>query len=504
MTISDARPVPRSTADDSAWSAVAGLLARSAPGSQWLPDAAERAAMRTANDHLSTTDSPVYGVTSGFGPLVGYPGDPDPAAQATGLIAHLTVGQGTPLPRAVVRTMVWLRLTGMARGHSGADPATVARLADQWNRGFTPLVPADGSLSASGDLVPLAHAAAAAAGRERAVLPDGTVVAAADALRALGARPVRWDARTGLAFVNGTSAALALALHNHLDLAALALAGAAMTGRLVALLGAHRSPYSTQIAAVRGHRGHLGAAALIRDAAGDDPVNPARPLQEPYSLRCAPQVIGAVLDQLRLQSTVLVTEAEGCTDNPVVVDGTVWHGGNFHAAPVGLASEQHALCLHQLAFLVERQLALVLDPAHNNGLAPMLAAAPGRTSGFAGVQLAATSQLGAIRQRCLPASITAVPTNLGNQDHVPLALNSAVAVADMLERAWLIVGSLLLALTRLARLTDGARWDGPLWSRLADQHADLAKDRALAHEVAAAASTARQEFRPDLAVGGTR
>ena len=219
-----------------------------------------------------------------------------------------------------------------------------------------------------------------------------------------------------------------------------------------------------------------------------------------------------MLGQLDAQGRILAAEAEGCTDNPVLVDGDVLHGGNFHAAPVALASEQHALCVQQLAYLAERQLALVLDPQHNGGQPPLLAEEPGRHSGFAGVQIAATSHLGALRQRGYPASFTAVPTNLGNQDHVPLALNSANTVAEMLERSWWIVSSLFLAVTRLTQLTQltqctrltrssrpagdarvtatadlGSGGRGALWRRLAEEWPELTRDRPLADEVAAEA-----------------
>jgi histidine ammonia-lyase len=503
---------PEAGADDgrAAWSPVVELVARSSWRAALRADPAVRARMTRARDRLEAwaDERPVYGTTSGFGPLVGHAADPDPARQAEGLIAHLSVGQGAALSVDVVRTMVWLRLAGMTLGHSGVALPVWDTLVDQWNRGFTPVVPRDGSVSASGDLVPLAHAAAAAAGNGEAwVRGAGTwrPLPAGEALRRIGASPVRWDARSSLAFVNGTSASLAQALHNHLRLAAMARACAAVTARVVELLGCGREPYADQVARVRGHRGHRAAAAWIRRGVGESAPSPARPLQEPYSLRCAPQVVGAVLDQLRLQGGVLVAEANGCTDNPVLVDDRVWHGGNFHAAPVGLASEQHALCLHQLAFLAERQLALVLDPRHNGDLPPLLAARPGRTSGFAGAQLAATAHLGFIRQRCVPASTTAVPTNLGNQDHVPMALNSAVAVTETLERAWWIVGSLLLAVTQLARLTPRASWPAadPLWRTLADRHPDLVADRPLAGEIADAAWLAEDAYTADMSTRGT-
>ncbi len=515
MTVRDsclARAVPRSeggaqadVADRAAWWPVAELLARSSWQATLAAAPAVWAGMAQARDRFArwADERPVYGMTTGFGPLVGHAADPDPLRQAEGLIGHLSVGQGPGLPVDTVRTMVWLRLIGMTLGHSGVAEPVWDTLADQWNRGFTPVVPREGSLSASGDLIPLAHAAAVAAGDGEAWVRDGgtwRAVPAGEALRTLGARPVGWDARSSLAFVNGTSAALAQTLHNHLRLATLARACAAITARLALLLGCSREPYSDEVARVRCHRGHRTAAAWIRRDIGDRAADPARPLQEPYSLRCAPQVVGAVLDQLRLQSEVLIAEASGCTDNPVLIDDHLWHGGNFHAAPIGHASEQHALCVHQLAFLVERQLALVLDPRYNGGLAPLLAAQPGRTSGFAGVQLAATSHLGAIRQRCVPASTTAVPTNLGNQDHVPMALNSAIAVAEMLERAWWIVGSLLLAAIRLARLTPQAPGtaDGTLWRALADRHPDLVADRALAGEITDAARFAEDTFTAEI------
>ncbi|GHJ42338.1 hypothetical protein Sm713_79470 [Streptomyces sp. TS71-3] len=248
----------------------------------------------------------MYGLTQGFGPLVEHTAATDSGRQAAGLLDHLTSGQGPALPPQVARTMVWLRLHGMALGHSAAAPEVWQALAEQWNAGFTPVVPQDGSLSASGDLVPLAHAAQAAAGRGQAWRrdTDGTwhQEPSADWLRRHGTAPVEWDARSALAFVNGTSACLARALHNHAGLAALASAVAEGTGRLTALLGASPEPYDDRLSAVRRQAGQRRAAALIRaapDAGGAG--QGARRLQEPYSLRCAPQVVGAVLDQLSFQ-----------------------------------------------------------------------------------------------------------------------------------------------------------------------------------------------------------
>jgi histidine ammonia-lyase len=452
----------------------------------------ERAAMSRSRAELADAArrQPVYGVSRGFGPLADHAADPDAQAQATGLINHLTVGQGPPLPPTVTRLAVWLRLRTMLLGYSGVELETWELLAAQWNAGFTPVVPQDGSLSASGDLVPLAHAAQAAAGRRLAWLRTGDEwrpAPAADVLRGLGLTPVRWEARSALAFVNGTAAALARALVNHTRLTALARVAAAVTGRLATLLGSAGTPFSPELAEVRGHEGHRLAAGLIRAEHAEPAEDGGRPFQEAYSLRCAPQVIGAVLDQSRLQEGVLVTEAAGCTDNPVLVGGRVHHGGNFHAAPVALASEVHAVCVQQLAYLMERQLAMALDPHRNGDLPPLLAHDAGRTSGFAGVQIAATSHLAAIRQRAYPASCTPVPTNLDNQDHVPMALNGANTVAEMLDRAWWIAASLCHALAWMHRLRP--RQGGTsLWADLAGQTPDLTADQPMASAVATLAS----------------
>ncbi|MFJ9577546.1 aromatic amino acid lyase [Streptomyces sp. NPDC101191] len=452
----------------------------------------------TLEQRLADGES-VYGVTRGFGPLVAYAADHDGAAQGLGLVHHLCTGQGRPLGREATVLAVWLRLQGMRHGWSAVSADHWEAVADLLGRGFVPVVPGEGSLSASGDLVPLAHAALALGGEGEAWLDTGAgpvAAPAAQVIAELGGAPVAWSARSALAFVNGTSVSLAVAVLNQLELVAQARALAALTGHIAGLLGCDPQAYAEPLQRVRPHPGQRRAAEWIRAELPADARRGAdRPLQEPYSLRCAPQVIGAVLDQLDAQGAVLATEAAGCTDNPVVVDGQVWHGGNFHALPVGLASDQLTLCAHQLAFLAERQLALLVDPAHNGGLPPMLTPTPGARSGLAGVQIAATSMVAKARQLGLPATLTPLPTNLGNQDHVPMALNGALAGEEVIRLGWLVLGSLAVAITQWERLAGRTPAAGRIWAELRALMPALTEDRPLAGTVAAAGASLRTHFR---------
>ncbi|ONI76002.1 histidine ammonia-lyase [Actinosynnema sp. ALI-1.44] len=453
------------------------------------PDDVDRMAESAATvDKALAAGTRIYGLTQGFGPLVEFTAESE-AEQGASLIAHLGSGQGRPLDPDVCRLVVWLRLVSMRKGYSAVSPEFWQVLADLWNRGFTPAIPRDGTVSASGDLQPLAHAALAYTGHGDAwvrIDNDWTLRPAAEALAALSAEPVQWPVREALAFVNGTGASLAATIVNQQSAARLVSAVTMLTARIAYLLRANPEHYQPGIAVARGQPGQSTVARWLREQLpADMSRDPARPLQEPYSLRCAPQVLGAVLDQLDAAGNVLLNEAVGCTDNPLTYEGVVLHGGNFHAMPVGLASDQIGLALHQAAYLAERQLALICDPGTNGGLPPMLTPRPGRGCGLAGVQISATSFVSRIRQLVYPASLTSLPTNGWNQDHVPMALNGANAVADALEAAWLVVGSLAVGAAQLAA-TVGARPGGEPWAALAEISPPLAADRPMAGEVGAA------------------
>jgi histidine ammonia-lyase len=264
----------------------------------------------------------------------------------------------------------------------------------------------------------------------------------------------------------------------------LAWAVCALTGRVVSMLGCSLEPYAPEVAIARGgSAGHEQAVEWIREHSPSDPEDQrARALQEPYSVRCVPQIVGAVLDFLGATGSILVTEALGTSDNPVVVDGSIFHAGNFHAISSGLASDLMSSLVHQLAFVAERQLSLLLDPATNGGRNPFLAPDPGATSGLAGVQLAATAMLAEIRQLCLPSTTTALATNLGNQDVVPMSLNGAIKVRGQIELANLIVASHALVVTHYG-FDASIQATSKLWASLADATAPLTIDRPLAADV---------------------
>lgn len=460
----------------------------------------ERARMQESIDVLHgalETDQEVYGITRGFGPLVLFDADESAEQQGSGLISHLGTAQGEPLSPEVCRMVVWLRLSSMRQGYSGVSPDFWDGLADLWNRGFTPAIPREGTVSASGDLQPLAHAALAYAGTGQAWSrsEDGTfsLVPAEDAIRALGAEPVEWSAREALAFVNGTSVGLAVAAHNHAQVQRIVRAIAGLTSRMAALFGSNPEAYHDGIGAVRNQRGQLRVAEWIRRHLPADHVYDSdRPLQEPYSIRCVPQVLGAVQDQLDFVGDILRREATGCTDNPVCYEDQILHGGNFHAMPIGLGSDQVGLCLQQVAYLADRQLALLCNPSTNGELSPMLTPRPGSGSGLAGVQLSSTSFASKIRQLAYPASLTTLPTNGWNQDHVPMALNGANSVAEAVDLAWLIVGSLAVGVTQYTALTGRGADDGRPWKELARVCPPLSRDRPLAAEVRAARDVMRE------------
>ncbi|MCW1097819.1 aromatic amino acid ammonia-lyase [Streptomyces sp. RS2] len=412
-------------------------------------------------------DRRIYGADTGFGALVGYAGRTDDADQCDNTLAHLGAGQGPDLAPEIVRAALLLRTRSLAQGLSGVSDEVVDRLAAMFATTFAPAVPRYGSVGASGDLIPLAYATQALRGRGHAYL-DGDRMPAGDALTAAGLRPLALDGRDALALVNGTSvttAATALTLDAvraaHRSLTALSCL-------LTDLLGCDTGFLDADLLRVYGHPGAVDVGGRMRRTLAGGTPSGTRPLQEPYSIRCAPQLLGAAEDALRHVDGVVAADLGGVSDNPLffpapgtgsgtdgVGEGKVVHGGNFFGQPAAFAADLLASVTAQLGNLAERQLDLLVDPARNGGLPPMLATEPGVQHGLQGVQLATTAFVAEIRRAATPAGMQSLPTNLHNQDVVPFGTQAALRAHDSAELLGLLCGSLALGLRQAAHV--GAR-----------------------------------------------
>jgi tyrosine ammonia-lyase len=437
-------------------------------------------------------DRAVYGATTGFGALVGYPGRADQRDQADNTLAHLGAGQGPDLGPGLARATMLVRAHSLARGNSGVSPHVVDALAAALGTTFAPAMPRLGSVGASGDLIPLGAAAQALRGRGNAYL-YGERLPAAEALRRAGLEPLPLDGRDALALVNGTSlttAATALALdrirvsHRVIQL---------LTCVLADLLGCDPQFLDAGLLDAYSHPGAITVAARMR--ATLDGVTPSgtRPLQEPYSIRCTPQLLGAAEDALRYVDGVVAADLAGVSDNPLFFPGAdrVVHGGNFFGQPAAFAADVLTMVLAQLGNLAERQLDLLVDPVRNGGLPPMLAAGPGRQHGLQGVQLASTALIAEIRRDAMPAGLQSLPTNLHNQDIIPLGTQAALRALDQSHLLSLITGSLALGLrqaTHVGARTPTAAATAEVLDALAAAIPPIDPDRPLEAEVRLAAA----------------
>ncbi|AGZ45767.1 aromatic amino acid ammonia-lyase [Actinoplanes friuliensis] len=401
-------------------------------------------------------DRAVYGSTTGFGALVGYAGRADQADQADNTLAHLGAGQGPDLDPGVVRATMLIRAWSLAQGASGVSPHVIEALAAMLATTFVPAMPRLGSVGASGDLIPLGAAAQALRGRGYAYV-DGVRMPAAEALERAGLTRLPLDGRDALALVNGTSlttAATALALdsvrtsHRVVQM---------LTCLLADLLGCDPQFLDPRLIGAYAHPGAIEVAAFMRETLRGAVPSGTRALQEPYSIRCAPQLLGAAEGALRYVDGVVEADLGSVSDNPLFFpeDDLVVHGGNFFGQPAAFAGDLLAMVIAQVGNLAERQLDLLVDPHRNGGLPPMLAAGPGQQHGLQGVQLASTALIAEIRRDAMPASMQSLPTNLHNQDVIPLGTQAALRALDQARLLRLICGSLALGLRQAAYV--GAR-----------------------------------------------
>ncbi len=394
-------------------------------------------AARAVVERLAVGDAPVYGVNTGVGRLadVRIPASDLEQLQRNVVRSH-ACGVGEPLERAQVRAMMLIRANVLARGLSGIRPLVAERLCDLLNRGVTPVVPARGSVGASGDLAPLAHMALVLIGEGRAEV-EGVARSGLEALRVAGIEPLTLAAKEGVSLINGTQAMLAVC---SLDLAASALLAdaadvvCAMT--VDALRGTPRA-FDSRLHAARPHPGQLRSAAnlasLLAGSAIRESHRECARVQDAYSLRCAPQVHGAVRDALQQARRVFAIELNSATDNPLVLDGEIVSGGNFHGQAVALQADYLAIALAALAGISERRVDRLVNPALNEGLPPFLAADAGLESGFMMAQVTAAALVGEIRVLATPASPGSITTSGNMEDFVSMGMTAALKLGRVVR-----------------------------------------------------------------------
>lgn len=438
---------------------------------------------------------PVYGINTGFGKLanVRIPAKDLATLQRNIVLSH-AAGVGDPMPEPVARLMMALKLASLARGASGVQPATVGLLEAMLVRGLTPLVPAQGSVGASGDLAPLAHMTAAMIG-VGTIYVNGVPHDAAAALAAAGLEPLKLGPKEGLALLNGTQFSCAYALAGLIEAERL-YRSALVTGILSteAAKGSD-APFDARIHALRGHRGQIETAEALRGLMEDSEIRASHRegderVQDPYCLRCQPQVMGAVLDLLRQAAGTLLTEANGVSDNPLIFADTdeALSGGNFHAEPVAFAADMIALALCEIGSLAERRVAMLVDPALS-GLPAFLTPRPGLNSGFMIPQVTAAALVSENKQRATPASVDSIPTSANQEDHVSMAAHGARRLMAMAANVDTVLGIELLAGVQgcdfLAPLTGNAAVER-VRELLRAQVPTLTDDRHMAPDMAAA------------------
>jgi histidine ammonia-lyase len=395
-----------------------------------------------------------YGINTGFGILAKtrIPDEKLEQLQRNLILSH-SVGTGPLLSDAVVRLIMLMKIGSLARGYSGVRPVIIDTLIALYNAGIMPAIPGQGSVGASGDLAPLSHMTLAMLGVGD-VRVNGQLVAAATALQLAGIAPVVLAAKEGLALINGTQVSTALALHG-LFMAERLLEAGMVTGALsIDAAKGSDAPFDARVHAVRGQPGQIAAARIYRQLLENSAIRQSHlendeRVQDPYSLRCQPQVMGACMDLILNAARTLLIEANAVTDNPLIFAeddaiGTIISGGNFHAEPVAFAADTLALAIAEIGGLSERRIALLID-ATLSGLPPFLVKEPGVNSGFMIAHVTAAALASENKSLAHPASVDSLPTSANQEDHVSMATFAARRLNDMAHNTAVIVGIELLA-----------------------------------------------------------
>ncbi len=442
----------------------------------------------------------VYGINTGFGKLASVRIAPEDAIELQrNLILSHCAGVGEPMPIPITRLMMVLKLISLGRGASGVRPELVIQIEVLLEHNVTPVVPAQGSVGASGDLAPLAHFAAVLIGEGEAYY-DGKMMSGGKALKAAGLKPIRLAPKEGLALINGTQFSTAYALAGLFE---------AWTASKICLLSsalsidaamASTAPLLPEIHNLRGHPGQIQAAATmrallqgsqIRDSHREDDPR----VQDPYCMRCQPQVAGAAIDLIRQASVTLRREANAATDNPLVLsDGRIVSGGNFHAEPVAFAADMIALAIAEIGAISQRRIALLVDPALSFDLPPFLAETPGLNSGMMVAEISSAALMSENKHLANPCSTDSTPTSANQEDHVSMAAHGARRLMPMIDNLFYILGIELFC------GAEGVRFRAPIKTSPALQKvctafyktvSPLTEDRYMASDIENAAIMAR-------------
>jgi histidine ammonia-lyase len=451
----------------------------------------EAAAARIAR--AASGDVPVYGVNTGFGKLAGVTiASKDTATLQRNLILSHCCGVGDPISRAHSRLIMVLKLLSLGRGASGVRWEFIELLQDMLEHGVTPMIPSQGSVGASGDLAPLAHMTAVIIGEGTAEY-CGDVLTGAEALAAAGLSPIPLGPKEGLAFINGTQFSTAFALSGLFgawNAAQTALVTSALSTD--AIMGS-TAPLHPEIHSLRGHRGQIEAAQTMRDLLNGSEIRESHRegdsrVQDPYCIRCQPQVTGAAMDILRQAAITLQIEANAATDNPLVLTDAdvIVSGGNFHAEPVGFAADMIALSISEIGAIAQRRIALMVDPTLSFDLPPFLTPNPGLNSGMMIAEVTTAALMAENKHLANPCVTDSTPTSANQEDHVSMAAHGAFRLQRMISNLHGILGVELLCAAQ------GIEFRTPLVSsdpmvrciaRLREDVATLAEDRFLAPDI---------------------
>ena len=438
----------------------------------------------------------VYGVNTGFGKLASLKIAPqDTETLQRNLILSHCCGVGDAMPRAVTRLMMALKLLSLGRGASGVRWDIVALIEGMLARGVTPVIPAQGSVGASGDLAPLAHMAAVMIGEGQAD-HQGYIKTGAQALVDANLSPVTLGPKEGLALINGTQFSTAYALvglFGAWNAAQSALVTSALSTD--AIMGS-TAPLHPQIHALRGHPGQIAAAAALRALLDGSVIRESHRdgdtrVQDPYCIRCQPQVTGAAMDVLRMAARTLEIEANAATDNPLVLsDGQIVSGGNFHAEPVGFAADMIAMAISEIGAIAQRRVALMVDPVLSFDLPAFLTPRPGLNSGLMIAEVTTAALMSENKHLAHPTVIDSTPTSANQEDHVSMAAHGARRLGRMVDNLNVILGVEAICAAQGIDFRAPLPTSAPLRAvvaRLRQDVATLGDDRYLAPDLAAAA-----------------